>query len=61
MVKGKIQVAHRSLVYCHSLCSILEDVERDFVPFVGFHPEHRVITDHEHQLELGCSALNHHH
>ena len=60
MVEGARKVAHCSLLYCHSLCIILEDVELDFVPFVDFHPEHRVIIDHEHQSELGYSSLNHH-
>ena len=54
-------MAHWSLLYCHSLSSILGDVERDFVPSIGFHPEHQVITDHEHQPELGCSGFDHHH
>ena len=54
-------MAHRSLLYCHSLCNILGAVERDFVPSIGFHPEHRVTTDHEHKPKLGYSGLNHHH
>ena len=61
MVVWVRQVAHQSLQYYHNLYSTLEDVERDFVPFVDFHPKHHVITDHEHQLELGCSGLDHHH
>ena len=40
---------------------MLGAVERDFVPSVGVHPELRVTTDHEHQSELGCSGLDHHH
>ena len=36
-------------------------VERDFIPSIGVHPEHRVTTDHEHQPELGCSGLDDHH
>ena len=40
---------------------MLGAVERDFVPSVGVHPEHRVTTNHEHQPELGCSGLGHHH
>ena len=40
---------------------MLRVVELDFVPSVGVHPEHRVTTDHEHQSELGCSGLDHHH
>ena len=40
---------------------MLGAVERDFVTSVGVHPEHRVTTDHEHQSELGCSGLDHHH
>ena len=55
------QVARRSLLCYHSLCSMLGSVGRDFVPSVGVHLEHRVTTDHEHQLELGCSSLDHHH
>ena len=54
-------MAHQSLLCCHSLCSMLGAVERDFVPSVGVHPEHRVTTNHEHQPELGCSGLDHHH
>ena len=61
VVEGARQMAHRSLLYFHSLCSILRAVERDFVPFVGVHLAHRVTTDHEHQSELGCSGLDHHH
>ena len=59
--RGGKTSGHQSLLYYHSLCSILEGVEQDSVPFVDFHPDHRVITDHEHQLELGCSGLDHHH
>ena len=54
-------MAHRSLLCYHSLCSMLGVVEQDFVHSVGVHPEHRVTTDHEHQPELGCSSLVHHH
>ena len=60
MVEGARQVAHKSLQYYHNLYSILEDVEQDFVPFADFHQDYRVITDHEHQLEMGCSSLDHH-
>ena len=61
MVEAARLVSHQSLQYYHNLCSILEDVERDFFPFVDFHQDHRVIIEHEHQLELGCSGLDHHH
>ena len=54
-------MAHPSMLCYHSLCSMLGAVERDFVPSVGVHPEHRVTSDHEHQLELGCSGSDHHH
>ena len=54
-------MAHRSLLFYHSLSSILGAVERDFVPSVGVHPEHRVTSDHEHQPELGCSRSDHNH
>ena len=40
---------------------MLGDVERDFVPSIDVHPEHRVTSDHEHQSELGCSGLDPHH
>ena len=40
---------------------MLGAVEQDFVPSVGVHPEHRVTTNHEHQLGLGCSGSDHHH
>ena len=43
VVEGERQGAHQSLLYYHSLCSILEGVERDSVPFVDFHPDHQVI------------------
>ena len=52
MEEGARQVAYRSIIV---------DVEGDFVPSIGFHSEHLVITDHEHQPELGCSGLDHHH
>ena len=42
-------MAHGSLLCYDSLCSMLGVVERDFVPSVGVHPEHRLTTDHEHQ------------
>ena len=61
MVEGERQVAHRSLLCYHSLCSMLGAVERDFVPSIGVHPEHRVTSDHEHQQEMGCSGSDHHH
>ena len=61
MVKEARQVAHRSLLCYDSLCSMLEAVERDFVPSVGVNPGHRVITNNEHQPELGYSGLDHHH
>ena len=54
-------MAHPSLLYYHALCSMLEAVERDFVPSVNVHPEHRVTSDHEHPLELGCSGSDPHH
>ena len=54
-------MAHQSLLCCHSLFSMLGAIERDFVPSVGVHSEHRVTIDHEHQLELGCSGSDHHH
>ena len=60
MVEGARKVVHRSLLYCHSLCSILGDVERGSVPSVGSHPEHRVTIDHEHQPKLGYSSSDHH-
>ena len=54
-------MAHPSLLCYHTLCSMLEAVERDFVPSVNVHPEHRVKSDHEHPLDLGCSGLDPHH
>ena len=36
-------------------------MERDFVPFVGVQPEHRVTSNHEHQPELGCSGSDPYH
>ena len=54
-------MAHRSLLCYHSLYSMLGAVERDFVPSIDVHPEHRVTSDHEHQPELGCSGSDHHH
>ena len=54
-------MAHPSLLCYHTLCSMLGAVERDFVPSVDVHPEHRVTSDHEHQLELGCSGSDPHH
>ena len=54
-------MAHRSLLCCHTLCSMLGAVERDFVPSVDVHPEHRVTSDHEHQSELECSGADPHH
>ena len=54
-------MAHPSLLYYHTLCSILGAVERDFVPSVDVHLEHRVTSDHEHKPELGCSGSDHHH
>ena len=54
-------MARWSLLCYHSLYSMLHVVERDFVPLIGVHPEHRVTTDQEHQPELGCSGLDHHH
>ena len=41
VVEGARQVAHPSLLCYHTLCSILGAVERDFVPSVDVHPEHR--------------------
>ena len=61
MVEEATQVAHRSLLCCHSICSMLGSMERDFIPSVGVHLEHRVTTDHEHQPELGCSGSDHYH
>ena len=57
---GKTSGPSEFLCY-HTLCSMLGAVERDFVPSVGVHPEHRVTTDHEHQPELGCFGSDHHH
>ena len=54
-------MAHPSLLCHYTLCSMLGAVERDFVPSVDVHPEHRVTSDHEHQPELGCSGLDPHH
>ena len=54
-------MAHPSLLYYHTLCSMLGAVERDFPPSTGVHPEHGITSDHEHQLELGCSGSDHHH
>ena len=54
-------MAHPSLLCYHTLCSMLEAVERDFVPSVNVHPEHRVKSDHEHPLDLGYSGLDPHH
>ena len=54
-------MAHPSLLCYHSLCSVLGAVERDFVSSVGVQPENRVTNNHEHQSELGCSGLYHHH
>ena len=54
-------MAHPSLLCYHTLCSMLGAVERDFVPFVDVHPEHQVISDHEHRPELGCSGSDPHH
>ena len=54
-------MAHPSPLCYHNLCSMLKVVERDFVPSVGVHPEHRVTSDHEHQPELGYFGSDHHH
>ena len=54
-------MARPNLLCYHSLCSMHGAVERDSVPSVDFHPEHRVTSDHEHQPELGCSGLDPHH
>ena len=54
-------MAHPNQLCYHSLCSMLGAVERDFVPSIDVNPEHRVTSDHEHQPELGCSGLDHHH
>ena len=56
MVEGARQVAHPSLLCYHTPCSMLRAVERDFIPSVDVHSEHRVISDHEHQSELECSG-----
>ena len=61
MVEGARQVAHQSLQCYHNLCSMLGAVEKDFVPSVGVHSEHRVTIDHKHRPKLGCSGLEHHH
>ena len=61
VVEGERQEAHQSLLYSKSLCSILEDVYRHFVPYVCFLLENRVIIYSEHQLELGCLDLDHQH
>ena len=58
--RGKTS-ARWSLLCCHSLYSMLRAVEREFVPSVGVHSENRVTTEHEHQSELGCFGLDHHH
>ena len=54
-------MAHRSRLCYYRLCSMLGAVERDFFPSIVVHPGHRVTTNHEHQPELGCSRLGHHH
>ena len=54
-------MARPNLLCYHSLCSRLGAVERDSVPSVDVHPEHRVTSDHEHQPELGCSSLDTYH
>ena len=54
-------MARPNLLCYHSLCSMLRAMERDSVPSVDVHPEHRVTSDHEHQPELGCFGLDHHH
>ena len=54
-------MAHPSLLCYHTICSMLGAVEWDFVPSVDVHPEHRVTSDHEHPLDLGCSNLDPHH
>ena len=53
-------MARPNLLCYHSLCSMLGAVERDSVPSVDVHPEHRVTSDHEDQPELGCSSSNPH-
>ena len=53
-------MAHPNPLCYHSLCSMLGAVERDSVPSVDVHPEHRVTSDHEHQPKLGCSGSDHH-
>ena len=58
MVEGERPVAHQSLLYCQSLYSIFGDVEQGSIPSIGYHPEHRVTTDHEHQPELGFLVWN---
>ena len=54
-------MAHPNLLCYHSLCSMLGAVERDFVPSADVHPEHRVISNHEHPLDLRCPGLDAHH
>ena len=49
-------MAYPNLLCYHSLCRMLGAVERDSVPSVDVHPEHRVTSDHEHPPELGCSG-----
>jgi len=53
-------VAYPSLLCYHTLCSMLGAVERDFVPSVDVYLEHRVTSDHEHQLDLECSGSDPH-
>ena len=53
-------MARPNLLCYHSLCSMLGAVERDFVPSTNVHPERRVTSDHEHQLDLGCSGFDPH-
>ena len=53
-------MAHPSLLCYLTLCSMLGDVDRDFVPSVDVHPEHQVTSDHEHQSELGCFGSDPH-
>ena len=53
-------MAHLSLLCYHTFCSMLGAVERDFVPSIDVHTEHRVTSDHEHQLCLSfdsCCAV----
>ena len=53
---GPSEFAMLSYLYC-----MFGAVERDFVPSIDVHLEHRVTSDHEHPPELGCSGSDNHH